>query len=474
MLGRFSVLKRSNGLQQLHSLPSSSQVQWSKYESKNYLHFDNRKNIQHVKHLIQDSNWIEKHAFLPSIHFEIKFNKYVIKDTMKSEGIQNPIDLKEKKTKTRKIFYASHLDRFIYKYYGDLLNNAYNEYAVQNKIDHIALAYRNNKPGCNNIDFAKEVFNFILNQEQAVIISIDFTSFFDNINHKKLKENLKTVLGTSDLPNDFYNVFKSITQYSYINKSEIDKYLLKKYGKVDLKQKLKDQTISRIMSPKEFRTFKQNSLYKNKKPYGIPQGSGMSAVCSNIHLIDFDKELKAWATEQKALYRRYCDDLILVIPATPNDLLNVDYLISEVLDIVKKYKDDGLIIQKEKTGIRIYKNRLIWDEEEKQNKLDYLGFVIDGETVKIREKSLFKYYSRAYRKAKTCRKITIKTGKKLKRDKLYHLYTHLGFKYKKHGNFISYSKKAHEKMKDLPIKSLIKNQTKRHWSKIHSVLNTKD
>ena len=40
----------------------------------------------------------------------------------------------------------------------------------------------------------------------------------------------------------------------------------------------------------------------------------MSAVCSNIYLIDFDQELKEWAESHNALYRRYCDDLILVIP----------------------------------------------------------------------------------------------------------------------------------------------------------------
>ncbi|PGW27111.1 reverse transcriptase domain-containing protein [Bacillus cereus] len=469
-------MEQSNRLQ-LHNFSSSAHINWSKYETKSYLHFDNKVKIEHVKRSIQNPVWIEKHAFFPFLHFEIRFEKYVLKNLPNINELKKVSlskELKEKKIKIRKIYYSSHIDSHIYKYYGDILNLAYNKYAADNDIDSSVLAYRNNKKGLNNINFAYEVFEFIFNHKKATIISLDFTSFFDNIIHKKLKQNIKNVLKCDELPKDIYKIYKSITQFSYVNKSDIDEFLIQKYGDEVLKQKMKDKSLSRIMNAKEYREFKKtNKLYKNKKPFGIPQGSGMSAVCSNIHLIHFDQELKEWANSKNALYRRYCDDLILVIPENESTLEGVTLLKNEVISIVKKYRDDGLIIQPEKTEIRLYENGLVKGENGERSKLDYLGFVTDGKTVKIREKSLFKYYTRAYRKARVCRNITLKTGKKFERGKLYKIYTHLGFKYKKHGNFISYAEKAHKLMKTLPVNSLIKNQIKRHWYRIHKILNEK-
>ncbi|UZM98883.1 hypothetical protein OL548_32290 [Lysinibacillus sp. MHQ-1] len=87
-------------------------------------------------------------------------------------------NLRKKDKKPREIYYAAHKDSLIYKHYGDLLNNAYNDYASEKGIDDIAVAYRNNKRGKNNIDFAYEAFDFLLKQDQAIVIALDFTSFF--------------------------------------------------------------------------------------------------------------------------------------------------------------------------------------------------------------------------------------------------------------------------------------------------------
>src|SRR5690606_28452606 len=118
----------------------------------------------------------------------------------------------------------------IYKYYGDLLNNAYNDYAKDNGLDKIAIAYRNNKSGKNNIDFSYEVFDFLLKQKSALVISIDFTSFFDNIDHRTLKRNIKRVLNTNKLPLDWFKVYKSLTQFTYVYRSSVDAYLFANHG----------------------------------------------------------------------------------------------------------------------------------------------------------------------------------------------------------------------------------------------------
>ncbi|MEB6549637.1 reverse transcriptase domain-containing protein [Heyndrickxia sporothermodurans] len=460
-------MKRSNRPRQLRNLPSSTKINWAKYKSKYYLHFDERINIEHVKDKIQNREWVAKHAFFPSIHFKIIFNKYVTISKDKSLPINQQ---KEKRVKVREIYYSAHKDRFIYKYYGDLLNQAYNEYARKNGIDDIALAYRNNKPGKNNVDFAYEVFDFLFHQNQAIVISIDFTKFFDHIDHKTLKQNLQTVLAVEELPIDWYKVYKNLTQFTYVNKADIDAFIKKQYGVKKLKVLLKEKKLKRIMSSAEFREFKKCHLYKNKKPYGIPQGSGMSAVCSNVHLIHFDQDINDWAQAHHALYRRYCDDLILVIPVADANPEILENLKNEVIQIILNYQSLGLKIQQEKTELRIYSNGTILNESQQKSKLDYLGFVTNGITMHIREKSLFKYYSRAYRKADTSRRIKLATKRKGPRKELFKIYTHLGFNYKDRGNFITYAYRAHGKMVKLKTKSLIKKQVKRHWNKIHKRL----
>jgi hypothetical protein len=442
------------------------------YRSKGYLHFDKKIKIEHVYKKIQDQNWIEKHAFLPFLHYKIELSKYTLKPDVTSKELRVGKEqkvFKYKKPKERMIYYASHLDSYIYKYYGERLNEAYNEYAKNKGIDEIAIAYRNNKSGQNNIDFAKEVFKYILQQDNAVVIALDFTKFFDTINHKVLKENIKTVLGVDKLPLDFYKVFRSITNFSYIDKAVIDEYLDNKYGEKQLKKLKKQGTLERIMPPSEFREFKKYNIQIHEEDYGIPQGSGMSAVCSNIHLIKFDAHLKEWAESNSALYRRYCDDMILVIPYVKDEKPNVDTLVGEVYKIISEYED--LRIQEEKTEIRIFENGQIKKQDNRLDKIDYLGFLLDGVTIKIREKSVFKYYSRAYRKAKISRGRTKVRGIKTYRWKLYKLYTHLGYDYKGYGNFISYALEAHEKMLELPVQVLIKNQVRRHWRKIQSKLS---
>lgn len=83
--------------------------------------------------------------------------------------------------------------------------------------------------------------------------------------------------------------------------------------------------------------------------------------------------------------------------------------------------------------------------------LNYLGFSFDGTTVKIREKSLFKYYSRVYKKVKNIKKFNGHISEFARKKSLYRIYTHLGdkkFSSKKgknrYGNFITYARRSKE------------------------------
>ncbi|WP_234402403.1 reverse transcriptase/maturase family protein [Oceanobacillus damuensis] len=433
----------------LYTFASSSKINEDKYKTKRYIHFDRKVSFKNIKDKIYDPCWVEQHGFYPFIHFQIKFNKYLRKE-------------KRKKPKERDIFYASHVDSYIYKYYGDILNNKYNDIVDDLGISEVSTAYRNNCPGKSNINFAKEVIDFITKQNEAFIYVADFTKFFDKIDHHYLKEQLKLVLGIKTLPKDFYAVYKNITKYSWVEKKDIDEELKVKYGK-DKPQLL------RYFSKKEFRDFKKGNVHKNQKTFGIPQGAGISSVCSNIYLLEFDRLLSAYAKENNGLYRRYCDDLIIVIPI--KSVEGFDHKTHEDIVEVIREKVPNLEIQKEKTEQYFYTKNRIVNLKGEVSKLDYLGFSFDGINVRIREKSLFKYYSRAYKKVRISNRLTKKTNQKAQRKSLYKNYTHLGKKNKGHGNFLSYASRAQEEFdKNSSTNNLMEHQVKNHWKKINGRL----
>lgn len=465
-------MNQGNGPQELHNLSSSSNINWEKYRSKGYLHFDERIRIEHMKTNLLNKDYVASYAFLPFIHFEMNFKRFITVKEINEQG--DIIKRKEPgEPKKRQIFYAAHKDSFIYKYYGDLLNNAYNIYAAENEIDENVIAYRNNKFGKNNVDFAFEVFEHLFKFEKAVVIASDFSKYFDNISHYVLKENIKKVLGVTTLEKDWYQIFKNLTKFTYVNRKDIDDFLGNKHGR-KLNKKIKTHQIDRIMEPAEFRAFKKMYLKGNPNdgPIGIPQGSSMSAVCSNVHLIDFDKEISEWCKQKNvdAMYRRYCDDLIVVIPIEGEGSDEFNVIRDELFTIIRKYRPDGLIVQPEKTEIRLWNGIEILDEQLQPSKIDYLGFVTDGHMIQLREKSLFNYYTRAYRKVKGVKRVECFTERPGPKRSLYDLYTHLGFNYKERGNFVTYAYKAYNKMNKLPVKCLIKKQVKRHWVRVHKRL----
>ena len=70
--------------------------------------------LDKVWNYISNPDNIMKHGFYPFIHYEKKFNKFTKKDGM---GY-----IKEK---SRHLCYSAHIDRYIYSYYGYLLNQKY-------------------------------------------------------------------------------------------------------------------------------------------------------------------------------------------------------------------------------------------------------------------------------------------------------------------------------------------------------------
>lgn len=264
---------------------------------------------------------------------------------------------------------VAHIDRFIYEYYGNRLNNRYNEYMKEKGISRASTAYRNCTPGKCNIDFAKEVFEFIVKSKSAYVFVGDFSKFFDKLDHKYLKDKIKNVIGENALDEADYAIYKNITKFAYIEADDIES------EKGTLRKNMRK--LDKYFETEEFHDLKKKSLHKNNKDYQIPQGSSISAVYANVYMVDFDKKINDYVTTHKGMYRRYCDDIIIVIPMTYEEMKNGEN--EEIAKFVYKIRDSipNLELNEDKTEHFYYGDGTIEKIMGESNLINYLGFKSD-------------------------------------------------------------------------------------------------
>ena len=435
--------------------------------NRKYNHFDLWVSYNKVKKYIQDPNNIKSHGFYPLIHFEMPKPKWVRSYRKASINFD----------KKRHIFYAAHIDSWIYRYYAYKFNESYNQYLESKHLNEVAVAYRNNLKQ-NNINFANKAFSFIRNLQQEnkelYVIIGDFTDFFDNLDHEYLKNNLKIVLDKKRLDDDEFAVFKNVTRASYVELVDIIKW-----------HKLKDNKKSRrLVNKKNFnqgRILNVNYLGKNKVEIhtdkvdkGVAQGTPISAVLSNIYMIKFDEKLSTLAKDNAGFYQRYSDDFILIFSCSS---CSIDVVLSELKSCVNSVH--GLTFKDEKRQIfkvSGYKIENITneysDESNSENHtsclINYLGFSFDVHSVSVRGKNLSRYFSKmaisahaiARQKNRTIHPIDSKNKKIIPLYNVFNRFTYKGTKWyrqkyknckhKKHiqlienknGNFHDYINKA--------------------------------
>ena len=190
-------------------------------EIKGYTHFDARFSMKNCWDYISNPLKVASHSFFPFIRYEQVFDKYVVSDKKNNE--------REKKVKEREICYASHIDSCIYTYYAAILNANYDEalravgidYEDNGAVNSSVVAYRDVLEGKSNINFAHDAIQFIRKINNCMVIVGDFKNFFNSLNHKYLKEQIKTILKVDELSDDWYSVFKSITKYSYVDLAQL-------------------------------------------------------------------------------------------------------------------------------------------------------------------------------------------------------------------------------------------------------------
>jgi hypothetical protein len=419
------------------------------YKKRHYLHFDAPIGKRKSALIATNPESVSVHSFYPLLKFEVTH----IKVRTDSNGKL------VKYAKPRPIAYASHSDAAIYSYYAQVLSSKYEEKIDSLSLNENILAFRS--LGKSNIHFANDAFEMINRIGPCTAIGYDISKFFDTLNHSVLKSQWENILGETKLPIDHYKVFKSLTKFTLVDKREVFKALGISIHNPQVKNR-------RLCSPEEFRKYVRGGglISKNPNPNkGIPQGTPISALLSNIYMLDFDDIVKKALDEHGGVYYRYCDDMLFIIPDTARQF--VTSLDEFVTDEIKSLK---ITINHEKTEKRQFV--LQGKDLHSDKPLQYLGFLFDGRRKMLRSSGLAKYSERMKRAvalAKRTRKVRNKkrisnglSNTPLYKRKLYSKHSYLGRR-----NFISYALRAAKIMES----NSIRKQIKPLWKRLQNEIN---
>ncbi len=453
------------------------------YKQRGYLHFDTAlpnpgAAWSHINRFREGAD----HGFLPFLGFTLTSIR--VKREVPEKGTTVPRRLRRLvlKPKHRLIKIASHRDAAVYSYYGMILGELYEERLHALGLELVPTAFRKVGRGRCNIDHAKEVFDFINANRPCVALGFDVEKFFDRLSHIRLRSAWAGILGLDRLPADHYRVYRSLTRFSWVDR----KHVFSEFGISIFNPKMEnsDNPRNRFCSEEVFRSrVRGNGLLQHNPDQnrGIPQGSPMSTILSNLYMLKIDEVLNAWALQNGGLYRRYCDDIVLVVP--PERAQTTEFVVHALMH------ESELTLNESKT------ERVVFDAATKSvaqdgKSLPYLGFVFDGNLVRLRQSSLDRYYGKMRKgvrsavqcQRKQCRKIQ---GVPLKSRKLFLKFSHLaqsqrggvairekdGNRYRiRRTNFITYGIRAAQAFESIEIR----HQLRGHWQNLRKQIRSKE
>ena len=421
---------------------------------KTYLHFDSPIDRKSATKLVMDENAVKRHSFLPLIEFESQQRRY-----RRSKNSKAQI-----RSKARRIAYCSNVDACIFSYYASTLTQNYEDFIKTFCIDDVVIGYR--KVG-SNIDLALQVFKEVESRKDCVAFCFDIKGFFDNIDHAVLKRNWCRILNESSLPDDHFKIFQRLTKFSTVNRNAC----LRRLGMSSSKRD-REFANKRLCSIEDFRSkirgadgLSTNLVIPWKQDYRIPQGTPISALAANIAMIDFDIKMRQSVTALGGFYRRYSDDILIIVPSINRK--DVPTMLNNCL----KLSTRRLKINVDKTDETEFVGGLLANGQGTKP-LQYLGFLFDGERYLLRPSTISKLYRRMHHAvgaARRCQRQVL-AGKKsgrsvLHKRALYLKHTHLG-----KDSFINgYAKKAQCIMRG----SAIRHQVSKHSTVLKKLIDEK-
>lgn len=380
------------------------------YKLKGYLHFDFALSQIEAEQYVSNGSNILRHRFSPLIHY-IKKSRKVQRNIQAEQAYkQGLLDKKPKlriKEKDRNIFYTSHIDGYIYSFYGHKLQACYDDYIKTAGLSDNVIAYRSIEikgiKYCNT-HFANEAFAFVRASGGCNITCLDLSKFFDKLSPEVLKENWQKILGEEKLPADHYAIYQSLVNFRYVEESELLRIFPSRFSDNPRKHGLPEEAggslKNRICDYKELRAAEKSDCpsgdlinHKNKLDItGIAQGTALSGLMSNIFMINFDIAAKAFIEGLGGCYKRYSDDIFIAVPTnvTFSDIGN------KVAELLQIYCSNSVKLNADKTEKKIYqvnadgKGIVIDAEKATSSKVQYLGFHFDGKNVHIRNSSISK------------------------------------------------------------------------------------
>jgi uncharacterized protein YktA (UPF0223 family) len=174
---------------------------------------------------------VKKHNFLPFI----KIYKPKFRYKKNKNGIKTLVKRVNGELKIREISYASHKDSLILSWYNFILSEMYEKLIETKELNQSVIAYRtildSKGKGKATINHAKAIFKSIQirlkQREEIAVITLDIEGFFDNIDHEILREKWLKIINQPTLPKDQNRIFKVITNFSFIDKKTLEKWLYK-------------------------------------------------------------------------------------------------------------------------------------------------------------------------------------------------------------------------------------------------------
>ena len=387
------------------------------FKPRRYRHFDVPIGSEWATALTPDQ--VVAHPWSPLLHWVKETPRY------------RPLDGKTV-VKARDIMHASHRDACILSKYSHELTAKLDAWYAENGLHEAVIAYRSLRK--SNYHFAATAQAYVRDHDSIEAMCFDVTGFFDNIDHKRLKQRLKWLLAVDELPDDWHRVLRSVTRYSHVRKADLKAHPV--FGQ-RLQQRGADRPLATVKELKAAGI----PIQTNGTGIGVPQGTPISASLSNLYMADFDLAMKALADQHGALYQRYSDDILIIC-----DPDHADQLAAAVADALHA---EALQLQNDKT----IRQRFMGDE---RDNFQYLGFQLGLGPALIRPGSLSRQWRSAKRAIRRSERKAERLAKAGQKDKIYTSklrgrLTHVGLR-----NFLAYADRSSDELQSDSINRQVK------------------